>query len=326
MASRAERTGKKFTVDLSTQVGPLKLKNPVLAASGTFGYGLEFAHLVDLNRLGGFVTKGLSLQPRAGNPPPRIHETACGMLNSIGLHNIGVEAFLRDKLPALRKYDTAVIANIYGETPDDFVSVARELNNSEGLAALEINVSCPNVAKGGLDLGTDPEEVQKLVERIRKITKLPLWAKLTPNVTDIQAIARAAINGGANALSLINTIRGMSVDLDKRTPHLSSVTGGLSGPAIKPVALAHIYEVAKSFDIPIVGIGGIASGRDALEFMVVGASAVQIGTQNFVRSNACITILDEMEAFLREKQIPKVTNVNRTLSTYSQSTAVALDR
>jgi dihydroorotate dehydrogenase (NAD+) catalytic subunit len=300
-------------VDLSTNVGTLKLKNPVLGASGTFGYGLELAELIDLNRLGGLVTKGLSLKPRAGNPPPRIHETACGMLNAIGLANIGVEAFLKEKLPGLRKFDTAIIVNIYGETPEDFVDVAKELNGAEGLDAFEINVSCPNVDKGGLDLGTDPTEVRKLLERIRKVTRLPLWAKLTPNVTDIRAIARAAIDGGADALSLINSVRGMSIDLDRRIPHLANIVGGLSGPAIKPVALAKVYEVAKEFSVPIVGIGGITNGRDALEFLVAGASAVQVGTQNFVRSNATLLILDEIEDYLRENGIPHVRDLVRTL-------------
>jgi dihydroorotate dehydrogenase (NAD+) catalytic subunit len=301
-------------VDLKVRLGPLKLKNPVLAASGTFGYGLEFEHLLDLNRIGGFVTKGLSLHPRAGNPPPRIHETACGMLNSIGLHNIGVEAFIKEKLPKLRRLSCAVIANVYGETPDDFVAVAERLDDTEGLAALEINLSCPNVAKGGLDLGTDPGEVRALMERIRKVTRLPLLAKLTPNVTDIKTIARAAIDGGADILSLINSLRGMALDLDRRVPHLSNVVGGLTGPAIKPVALFHVYEAARSFDIPIIGIGGIRSGRDALEFMVAGASAVQVGTQNFVRSDALITILEEMEAYLEEKGIPSAASLVRTLS------------
>lgn len=311
----------KPTVDLSTHVGTVKLKNPVLGASGTVGYGLELAEFVDLNRLGGIVTKGLSLKPRAGNPPPRIHETACGMLNSIGLNNIGVKAFLEEKLPRLSKFDTAVIVNIYGETPEDFVDVAKELAAASGIAALEINVSCPNVEKGGLDLGTNPTEVRRLIERIRAITKLPLWAKLTPNVTDIRTIARAAIDGGADALSLINSVRGMAIDLDRRTPHLSRVTGGLTGPAIKPIALAKVYEVAHAFSIPIVGIGGIASGRDALEFMVVGAFAVQVGTQNFVRSNAMIGILEEMENDLREKGISKVTDLIRTLSVFREGGA-----
>jgi dihydroorotate dehydrogenase (NAD+) catalytic subunit len=232
-----------------------------------------------------------------------------------------VEAFLKEKLPKLKKFDTALIANIYGETPDDFVDVARELSGAAGFAAFEINVSCPNVAKGGLDLGTDPTEVRKLTERIRGVTKLPLWAKLTPNVTDIRAIARAAIDGGADALSVINSIRGMAIDLDRRVPHLANVVGGLSGPAIKPIALAKVYEVAREFDVPIVGIGGVSTGRDALEFMVTGASAVQVGTQNFVRSDAMITILKEMEAYLREKGIPKVTDLIRTLSVYGEKRA-----
>jgi dihydroorotate dehydrogenase (NAD+) catalytic subunit len=302
-----------MTPDLSVTLGPLKLKNPVIAASGTFGYGLEFEHLIDLNRLGGFVTKGLSLKPREGNRPPRIHETACGMLNSIGLHNIGVEAFLTDKLPRLKKFNTAVIANIYGETPDDFVEVAKQLSSEEGLSALEVNVSCPNVKKGGLDLGTDPVEVGKLIERIRAVTRLPLLAKLTPNVTDVRLLARAAVEGGADALSLINSVRGMAIDLQKRTPHLSSVMGGLTGPAIKPVALAVVHQVARELSVPIIGIGGIACGKDALEFMVVGATAIQVGTQNFVRTDATLSILGEMEEYLRENRIEKISSLIRTL-------------
>jgi dihydroorotate dehydrogenase (NAD+) catalytic subunit len=301
------------SVDLSVRVGPLTLKNPVLGASGTFGYGLEFDGLLDLNRLGGFVTKGLSLRPREGNPPPRIYETAGGMLNSIGLHNIGVEAFLAEKLPKLRRFDTAVIANVYGETPDDFVEVSRRLADAEGIAALEINVSCPNVKKGGLDLGTDPAEVNRLVSRIRAVTKLPLFAKLTPNVTDLKALAKAAIEGGADGLSLINSVRAMAIDLERRTPQLASGTGGLSGPAIKPIALAKVHEVAQAFDIPILGIGGIATGRDALEFLVVGASAVQVGTQNFVRSDATIRILEEIGAYCRERGIARVRDLTRSL-------------
>ncbi len=303
--------------DLSTQVGGVSLKNPILGASGTFGYGLEMAEQIDLNRLGGLVTKGLSLLPREGNRPPRIHETASGMLNAIGLHNIGVEAFLREKLPKLRTYDLAIVVNVYGETPDEFVSVVEALDRNAGISGLEINVSCPNVVRGGLDLGTNPSEVGRLLSRIRTKTKLPIWAKLTPNVTDIKALAQAAIEGGADAISLINSVRGMAIDLDRRIPHLSNVVGGLSGPAIKPIALAKVYEVASHFDIPIVGIGGIATGRDALEFMMAGASAVQVGTANFIRSNATTNILEEMETYLGEREIPKVTDLIRTLSTFS---------
>ena len=300
--------------NLSVEVGPLKLKNPLIAASGTFGYGLEFEKLVDLNAIGGFVTKGLSLKPRAGNHPHRMVDTPCGMLNSIGLHNIGVDTFLKEKLPKLKRWEAQVIANIYGETPDDFVEVARRLSDAEGVAAYEINVSCPNV-KGGLDLGTDPQGVYDLVHRIRKVTKRPLLAKLTPNVTDIRTIAKGAIDAGVDALSLINSVRGMAIDLKERAPQLSSVTGGLSGPAIKPIALAIVYQVAKDFKIPIVGIGGIATGTDALEFMAVGASAVQVGTQNFVRTDAMTTILAEIETYLTEHQISHVRTVTRSLKT-----------
>lgn len=298
--------------DLTTHVGKLQFKNPILGASGTFGYGIEFAELIDLNQIGGFVTKGLSLRPREGNKPPRIHETSAGMLNSIGLNNVGVEVFLKEKLPQLKKYDTKVIANIYGENPEDFVQVTKELNGADGLHGMEINVSCPNV-KGGLDLGTNPTEVRKLVESIRKQTDLPLWAKLTPNVTDIGELAKAAIDGGADALSLINTIKGMAIDLKSRKPQITSVIGGVSGPALKPIALAKVWEVSKKYSIPIVGIGGIATGEDVLEFMVVGAHAVQIGTQNFVHSGAMIHILDQMKNYMSKHEIPSVKSLIRTL-------------
>lgn len=298
--------------DLTTHVGKLQLKNPILGASGTFGYGIEFAELIDLNQIGGFVTKGLSLRPREGNKPPRIHETNSGMLNSIGLNNVGVEVFLKEKLPQLKKYDTKVIANIYGENPEDFVQVAKELNGADGLHGMEINVSCPNV-KGGLDLGTNPAEVRKLVESIRKQTDLPLWAKLTPNVTDISELAKAAMDGGADALSLINTIKGMCIDLKTRKPQISSVIGGVSGPALKPIALAKIWEVSKKYSVPIIGIGGISTGEDVLEFMVAGAHAVQVGTQNFVHSAAMIHILDQMKNYMSKNEIPSVKSLIHTL-------------
>lgn len=292
--------------NLQVSVGSLSFKNPVLGASGTFGYGVEFADLLDLNELGGFVTKGLSLKPRKGNAPSRIHETACGMLNSIGLHNIGVEAFLREKLPKLAGIRTNVIVNVYGETPDDFVEVARSLSGARGIAGIEVNVSCPNVVKGGLDLGTDPIEVRKLLDRIRHQCNLPMWAKLTPNVTDIKSLAKAAIDGGAEALSLINSVKGLALDWRKKTTHLSNRYGGLTGPAIKPVALAKVFEVAEAFSIPIVGIGGITCADDVLEFMVAGASAIQVGTQNFVQSNACIQIVEGLTSTLMEARITNV--------------------
>ena len=309
-----------MAADLRTNVGALSLKTPILAASGTFGYGVEFAELIDLSALGGFVTKGLSLRPRKGNPPPRIHDTACGMLNSIGLHNIGVEAFLRDKVPLLRKIDTRIIANIYGETPDDFVEVAKALASEERIDAVEVNVSCPNVAKGGLDLGTDPDLVRDLLARIRRVYHKPMWAKLTPNVTDVRAIARAAIDGGADALSLINSVRAMALDWKTRRPHLSSRFGGLTGPAIKPIALARVFEVAMNFDIPIVGIGGIANETDVLEFLVAGASAVQIGTQNFVRADACVRITEGLKSTLEREKIATVRELVRGMHEGPQKT------
>ncbi|MCB0327256.1 MAG: dihydroorotate dehydrogenase [Bdellovibrionales bacterium] len=304
-------------VDLSVSVGDLKFKNPLIGASGTFGYGLEFASLYDLSQIGGFVTKGLSLRPREGNPPHRIAESSSGMINSIGLNNIGVEVFLREKLPQLTQIDTHIIVNVYGQDPEDFVAVARELKGVKGISALEVNVSCPNVDKGGLDLGTEPIQVQKLLERISKACDKPLWAKLTPNVTSIVEIAQAAADGGAQALSLINSVKATAVDLRSKSPILSRVYGGLSGPAIKPIALAKVLEVAMKMEIPIVGMGGISTGEDVLEFLLCGAHAVQIGTQNFVRSDAMWTIKKELELGLERFGSDTIGSWVRGLSVFS---------
>lgn len=271
--------------DLTVNIGTLELRNPVLAASGTFGYGSEYGRFVDLTDFGGIVTKTLTPEPWPGNPPPRAAETAAGMLNSIGLQNVGVEAFIRDKMPYLRKVDTALIVNVGGGPVEEFVYVTERLSDCEGIDALEINMSCPNVS-GGMDFSTDPRRAAVLVSTLRGITELPLIAKLTPNVTDIGEIARSVEEAGADAISAINTLRGMAVDIRTRRPMLGAVTGGLSGPAIKPVAVAAVYRIASQVAVPVIGIGGIMSGKDAVEFLVAGATAVQVGTATFVEPRA----------------------------------------
>lgn len=288
---------------LTVEIGALKLKNPVMTASGTFGYGEEYAPYVDLNRLGAIIVKGLSLKPRRGNPSPRIMETPSGMLNAIGLQNIGVKAFIRDKLPYLRQFDTAIIANVYGETIDEYLRVSEILTAADGVHALEINVSCPNVKKGGVAFGTDPDMVAEVTAGVKGVTGLPVIVKLSPNVTDIVVMAKAAEHAGADAVSLINTITGMSVDAEKRTPHLKNVTGGLSGPAIKPIALRMVWQTAGQIRIPVIGIGGIMSAADALEFFIVGARAIQVGTANFVEPRATMSIIEGIEAYMKRHNI-----------------------
>jgi len=289
-----------LSIDLTIDLGPLKLKNPVLTASGCFGYGLEFTDLLDLNRLGGFCTKGISLKPRLGNPTVRIAETYGGMLNSIGLQNVGLDEFLNDKLPKLKEYDTAIIVNIFGESEDEYLKLAELLNDADNVAALEANISCPNVEKGGLQFGTDPDAVFSLAKGLKSVSRFPIIMKLTPNVTDISALAKAAEEGGADILSLINTLRGMAVDLINKKPVLATTYGGLSGPAIKPVALALLHQVRKAVNIPLMGIGGIMNAKDALEFLCVGASAVQVGTANFIKADASLEVLDGIEKYLKE--------------------------
>ena len=298
---------------MATNIGPLHLKNPVMTASGTFGYGQEYAAYVDLNKLGAVVVKGLSLKPRPGNPPPRIMETAAGMLNAVGLQNIGVEAFLTEKLPFLRRFDTKVIVNIYGETYNEYAKVAQKLSSAEGIHALEVNVSCPNVKKGGLSFGADPKAAARVTRAVKDATSLPVIVKLTPNVTDIAAIAEAVEEAGADAVSLINTLAGLSVDIRTRRPHLKNVTGGLSGPAIKPVALRMVWEVARRVSIPVIGIGGIMTAEDALEFLIVGAKAVQVGTANFVNPLATVEIIEGMRQFLTAL---KIKNINEIIGTF----------
>jgi len=305
---------KKTNPRMAVQIGNLRLKNPVMTASGTFGYGEEYSEYVDLNRLGAIVVKGLSLQPRPGNPPPRIMETTGGMLNAIGLQNIGVDVFIEEKLPFLRKYDVAVIANIYGESYAEYQKVARKLSSVKGVHALEVNVSCPNVKKGGLSFGCDPRIAALVTRKVKEETDLPVIIKLTPNVTAITAIAVAVEKAGADAVSLINTLTGMSVNLKTRTPHLKNITGGLSGPAIKPVALRMVWQVVKCISIPVVGIGGIMTASDALEFMVLGARAVQVGTANFVNPRATTDILEGMQEYLQDNNIKDINEIVGTFS------------
>jgi dihydroorotate dehydrogenase (NAD+) catalytic subunit len=269
-------------VDLTVQIGAVRLRNPILAASGTFGYGLEFAHLVDLNRLGGFITKGLSRQPIEGAPAPRLCETASGMLNAVGLQNVGVRSFVEEKLPVLRKYDTAVIANVFGYAVEDYVEVIRVLEEAEGLKAYELNVSCPNVKKGGMQFGGDPNLVSEVVGTARRAAaKRPVWVKLSPLVTDIGLIARAAVEAGADALTVANTYPAMAVDFRTRKSKLGNPTGGLSGPAIKPITLRLVWETVKAVQVPVIGLGGIETVEDVLEYLTVGATAVQVGTASF---------------------------------------------
>jgi len=273
----------------------MRLANPVIAASGTFGYGIEFAHLVDLNRLGAIVVKGLSLEPMQGAPAPRLCETPSGMLNAVGLQNIGVRAFITEKLPLLRTYRTPILANVFGYTVEDYVGVVQTLEGAEGLAGYELNISCPNTAHGGIQFGSDPQLVAEMVNAARRVTQRPLWVKLSPNVTDITVIARAAEEAGADALTVANTYQAMSVDINTRKSKLGRVTGGLSGPAIKPITLRLAYEASRAVKIPIIGLGGIEKAEEVLEYMMVGAAAVQIGTASFSSPAACERIVQQLE-------------------------------
>jgi len=286
------------TVNMNVRVAGLDLRNPVMTASGTFGYGEEFSDYVDLTRLGAYITKGLCLHPRTGNPTPRIVETPGGMLNAIGLQNVGIDAFIEKKLPFIRSVDTPCIVNFFGETPEEYAEMAARLDALPEVAALEMNISCPNVRQGGIIFGTDPDCAGSIVKACRAVTKKPLFVKLSPNVTDIVAMARACEDAGADALSLINTLIGMAIDLNKRKPILANVTGGLSGPAVKPVALRMVWLVAKSVKVPVIGIGGIMNATDALEFLLAGASAIQVGTASFINPGAAQKIVEDMEAWM----------------------------
>jgi dihydroorotate dehydrogenase (NAD+) catalytic subunit len=282
--------------DLSVSVGSLRLRNPIVAASGTFGYGIEFAHLVDLNALGAFVVKGLSREPLAGAPAPRVIETASGMLNAIGLQNIGVRAFVAEKLPVLRKYDTPVIANIFGYSIEDYVEVIRILEDADGLAGYELNISCPNVKQGGMQFGCDPCQVTDVVNASRKAAaKRPLWVKLSPLVTDIGLIARSAADAGADALTVANTFPAMAIDFRTGKSRLGNLTGGLSGPAIKPITLKLVWEARKAVDIPVIGLGGVEKVEDVLDYLSVGASAVQVGTASFADPTVTQRLVNGLE-------------------------------
>jgi dihydroorotate dehydrogenase (NAD+) catalytic subunit len=291
---------------LQVDIAGISLKNPVMSASGTFGYGVEFASLVDLNGLGGIVVKGLSLTPSKGNPPPRIVETPCGMLNAIGLENVGIEAFLAEKLPLLAKLSTPVFANIYGKTMEEYAELADRLDNVESVSGIEINISCPNVDAGGMAFGVDPISAGRVVGGVRNRSSKRLIVKLSPNVTDIAEMARAVVDAGADAVSLINTITGMSIDIESRRPILANITGGLSGPAIRPVALRMVWQVAGAVDVPVIGMGGIMTAEDALSFIIAGATAVQVGTANFVDPTAMMTIIDGIETYLIKNNISDV--------------------
>ncbi|AQV02983.2 dihydroorotate dehydrogenase [Desulfococcus multivorans] len=301
--------------DLTTRIGGVLLKNPVMTASGTFGYGREYSPFIDLNRLGAIVVKGLSLSPAKGNPPQRIAETPCGMLNAIGLENVGLDAFVEKKLPFLRSIATPTWINIYGKTVEEYAELARRIDDIEGIAGIELNISCPNVKTGGIAFGVDPQMANEVVEAVRKRTSRPLMVKLSPNVTDITQIARSAIDGGADALSLINTITGMAVDIHRRRSKIANITGGLSGPAIKPVALRMVWQVAQMSEVPVVGIGGIAKAEDALEFIIAGAAAVQIGTANFIDPTVSVQIVDGIERYMITHGISRLTELIGSLET-----------
>jgi len=299
--------------DLTVDIAGIQLQNPVLTASGTFGYAKEFEDFLDLNRLGAIIVKGLSLQPSPGNPPPRIVETPCGMLNAIGLENIGMEAFLKDKLPYLQHLHPPLIVNIYGRLEEEYAQLAAVINDVDNIRGIEINISCPNVNAGGMAFGVDPRAAFRVVKAVREKTSKLLIVKLSPNVTDITEIARSAVDAGADALSLINTLTGMAIDIETRRPKLANITGGLSGPAIKPVALRMVWQVAQVIEVPIIGIGGIMNAEDALEFLVAGATAVEVGTANFINPGATMEIIDGIESFMAEKGIAAISELIGTL-------------
>lgn len=287
----------------AVEVGSLTLKNPVLTASGCFGYGLEYDDFFDVATLGGICTKGLSLKPRLGNPPERICETPAGMLNAIGLANVGVEAFCTEKLPKLRTRGVTVVANIFASSVEDFVAIAERLEGEDGVHAIELNISCPNVKEGGIEFGKDPRMSARVTEAVRRATKLPLWVKMSPEAGDIAAVAKACEAAGADALTAINTIRGLSIDADKQRVRLANSTGGLSGPALRPIALRIVWELAQKVSIPIIGIGGIMCTRDALEFLLAGATAIQVGTANFSDPSASKQIADGIAEYCRQRNL-----------------------
>ncbi len=302
-------------MDLSVRIGTLTLQNPLIAASGCFGYGVEYADLVDLASLGGVAVKGLFLEEREGHPAPRIVETPAGMLNAIGLQGIGVRRFIAEKLPELRARQATVIVNICGTTLDEYVELARILSDADGVAALELNISCPNIKEGGITFGCSLNGTFDVVSAVRKVTRLPVVPKLTPNVTDVSSFARAAEEAGADAVSLVNTFLAMAIDVETRRPKLSNIVGGLSGPAIRPIAVRMVYECRQAITIPIIGMGGIADARDAIEFMIAGASAVQVGTASFVDPFIWPKLLDGIRSYMERHHVARVADLVGTVDT-----------
>jgi dihydroorotate dehydrogenase (NAD+) catalytic subunit len=308
-------------MDLSVTIGSLRLLNPLIAASGCFGYGVEYADVVDLASIGGVAVKGLFLSEREGHPPPRIVETPAGMLNAIGLQGIGVHRFIAERLPELRDRRATVIVNICGTTLDEYVEVARILSDAEGVAALELNISCPNIKEGGITFGCSLPGTHQVVSAVRKVTRLPVIPKLTPNVTDVASFARAAEEAGADAISLVNTFLAMAIDVHTRRPKLSNIVGGLSGPAIRPIAVRMVYECRRAVQIPIVGMGGIATAEDVLEFMIAGANAVQVGTMNFVDPFIWEKLLRGLEHYMADHGIARLRDIVGTVDTSAQENA-----
>ncbi len=313
MAETKGQTVKMTRPKMAVEIAGLQFKNPVMPASGTFGYGEEYAPFLDLNRLGAIVTKGLSLNPKAGNATPRICETVSGMLNAIGLQNVGIDAFIQHKMPFLEQLDSPVIVNFFGNTLEEYVEVAARLEDVPGVAGLEMNISCPNVKHGGIVFGTEASAAHEVVSQVRKKTSKPLIVKLTPNVTNIQVTAKAVEDAGADAISLINTLTGMAVDVKTRKPRIANTIGGLSGPAIRPIAVRMVHQVVQAVKVPVIGIGGISRAMDALEFLIVGAKAVQVGTANFVDPNAMATIIDGLEEFCQYEGIEDINDLIGTL-------------
>jgi len=302
-------------LDLRVNIGSLQLRNPVMTASGTFGYAREYSQLVNLHRLGAVVVKGISLKPRPGNPPPRVVETSCGMLNAIGLENVGVDGFLEQKMDFLRGIKSRIIVNILGDSIDEYSELAGKLKGVEDIDALEVNISCPNVKKGGVAFGTVPEMAAEVTKAVKKRTDLPVIVKLSPNVTNISTMARAVEDAGADAVSLINTLIGMAIDIRSRRPKLANVIGGLSGPAIKPVALRMVWQTAQAVSIPVIGIGGISTAEDALEFLLAGATAIQVGTANFYQPQSAEMIIDGLKEYLDAQGENSVRDIIGTLQT-----------